>query len=182
MTEPYVKTIIIALIPIGLLLDILAYRWRKFANVIAYYEMLSMLVQGFVPFNYGNFDILVVAQQHFLSYWITVTWPGQGAIGYTVTEIVFFYVVIPLMYNIEGGTWTMGRQLAVLQMVVISFIFLSTFSMVITYIARIQGKMNFVIIENIHLLNRMHEGLVVVEQEDLDLKFATIPAVSLLKQ
>ena len=42
--------------------------------------------------------------------------------------------------------------------------------------------MNFLIVENIHLLNRMHEGLVVVDEEDMDLKFATIPAVTLLAQ
>ena len=53
--------------------------------------------------------------------------------------------------------------------------------MIVTYIARIRGKMNFLIVENIHLLNGMHEGLIVVDEEDMDLKFATIPAVTLLK-
>jgi len=86
------------------------------------------------------------------------------------------------MYELEGGSWAMGRQLAVLQMVIITFIFLSTFSMVITYIARTRGKMNFLIIENHNLLNKMHEGLVLVDEEDMNLTFATTPAATLLTQ
>ena len=88
-TEEYNKFLIIALIPIGLLLDLLALRWRKFANYIVYYEMLNMIVYAFVPFDYGNFDLLVVSQQNFLSYWITVCWPGQAALGFTATEVVY---------------------------------------------------------------------------------------------
>ena len=42
--EPYIRHIIIALIPVGFLLDLLAWRWRKFANYILYYEMVSMVV------------------------------------------------------------------------------------------------------------------------------------------
>ena len=42
--EPYVRHIIIALIPVGFLLDLFAWRSRKFANYILYYEMVSMVV------------------------------------------------------------------------------------------------------------------------------------------
>jgi len=86
------------------------------------------------------------------------------------------------VYEIDGGNWAIGRQLAMLQLILIIFSFLSIFSMIITYIAQNRGKMNFLIIENINLLDKMHEGLVLVDEQDMDLKFATIPAVTILTQ
>ena len=59
---PYVKTLIIVLLPIGLLLDLLTWRWRHFGNLIIYYELLSLLIQGFVPFDFGNFEMLLILQ------------------------------------------------------------------------------------------------------------------------
>ena len=58
--EQCVKGIFVALIPIGLIIDLIAWRWRKVANVVIYLEALNTLVQTFVPFDYGDFDLLVI--------------------------------------------------------------------------------------------------------------------------
>ena len=50
-----------------------------------------------------------------------------------------------------------------------------------TYIIRIRGRMVYLIDENINLLDKMHEGIVVLDQDDLNLKIASQPAVTLLK-
>ena len=54
-------------------------------------------------------------------------------------------------------------------------------SMTITYIAQIRGKMNELMIENLNLFNKMNEGLIVVSEKDKSLKFASQPAIRLLK-
>ena len=54
--------------------------------------------------------------------------------------------------------------------------------MLISYIARIRGKLSYQAIENMNLLNKMHEGLIVLSESDLSLKFANLPAVRLMKQ
>lgn len=36
--------------------------------------------------------------------------------------------------------------------------------------------------ENVKLLDKMHEGLVVLQKEDLGLQFASEPAISLMKK
>ena len=55
-TEAYVKFAIITLLPIGILLDVLIWRWRKLANVLLYYELVSSFVlHGFVPYDFGDF-------------------------------------------------------------------------------------------------------------------------------
>ena len=53
--------------------------------------------------------------------------------------------------------------------------------MLLTYIAQIRGRMAYLVVENLNLLDKMHEGLIVVSKADLTLKFASKPAVRLFK-
>ena len=86
------------------------------------------------------------------------------------------------MYDYEGGMWSVGRFFTNLQIIVMCFIFVTTLSMTISYIVRIRGKMGYLMIQNLKLLNKMHEGLIVVEESDMDLKFANTPAINLINQ
>lgn len=52
--EVPLTTAIIAMIPIGVLIDIICWKRRSFAKLIIYYEAVSMLLQGFVPFDFGS--------------------------------------------------------------------------------------------------------------------------------
>ena len=58
--ETYLKTTIIVMIGIGIVLDFIVWKWRKVANVLIYYELFSFMIQSCVPFDYGNFDQLVL--------------------------------------------------------------------------------------------------------------------------
>ena len=49
------------------------------------------------------------------------------------------------------------------------FLILSIVGMVVTYIAQIRGKMSRLLIENLNLLNKMHEGIIVVSEKDQSL-------------
>ena len=53
--------------------------------------------------------------------------------------------------------------------------------MTISYIVRIRGKLGQLVIENLNLLNKMHEGLILIDETDMNLKFASMPAINLLK-
>ena len=53
--------------------------------------------------------------------------------------------------------------------------------MLITYVVRIRAKMDFLFFENVSLLNKMNEGLVVIDENNRSLKFANVPAVELMK-
>lgn len=55
MTEAPVKTLITVMIVAGILLDVVVWWKRKHANWLIYYELISMLLQGFVPFDIGDF-------------------------------------------------------------------------------------------------------------------------------
>ena len=62
------------------------------------------------------------------------------------------------------------------------FALISILSMILTYIAHLRGKIIKLMVENLNLLNKMHEGLIVVSEKDKVIKFASKPAISLLKQ
>ena len=86
---------------------------------------------------------------------------------------------MPLMYDIP---WSMSRNIAILQMIIVSFVNLATSSMLFTYLIQIRGKIVYLVQENIKLLDKVHHGLIVVkDSETLELKFASEPAVRLIK-
>jgi len=53
--------------------------------------------------------------------------------------------------------------------------------MVITHIAEIRYKLGKLLAENLKLLDGMHEGLIVISEKDYSLKFASRPAIAVLK-
>lgn len=53
--------------------------------------------------------------------------------------------------------------------------------MLITYVAMIRGKMSNLIKENLNLLDKMHEGLIVLSEDYKLIQLASKPAVDLMK-
>ena len=162
-------------------MDFIVWKWRQRANLILYYELISFVVQGFVPFDYGDFDQLVLLITALFMYMCGACNTGESVIFTLLSLFLIEYIGIPLVYDLESQ-WTIGRQVAVIYILFTAFVFLTTVSMLITYIARIRGKLNYQAIENVNLLNKMHEGLIVLSESDLSLKFANLPAVQQIKQ
>jgi len=58
--KPYLLGSIITMIPIGLALDVIVWRRRHLASLLVYYELLSLIIQTFCPYDYGNFKHLLI--------------------------------------------------------------------------------------------------------------------------
>ena len=82
------------------------------------------------------------------------------------------------MFDDEINIDFIGQR--IIELLIITTV-LCLFSMAVTYIAIIRGKNNQLIEENLKLLDKMHEGLIVVTEKDLAIKFANKPARRLLK-
>ena len=82
------------------------------------------------------------------------------------------------MFDDEININFIGQR--IIELLIITTV-LCLFSMAVTYIAIIRGKNNQLIEENLKLLDKMHEGLIVVTEKDLAIKFANKPARRLLK-
>ena len=50
-----IKCICIAMLPVGVLVNICGWYSRRFANLITVYEVLVVMLQMLVPYNYGDF-------------------------------------------------------------------------------------------------------------------------------
>ena len=85
----------------------------------------------------------------------------------------------PLLFNLEISV---GFVLYNLVPTFIVFAILNVFGILVVYIAQIRGKLVQLLNENIKLLDRMHEGLMVISEKDLCLQFANRPAIAVLKQ
>ena len=85
---------------------------------------------------------------------------------------------MPNMFDDEINIDFIGQR--IIELLIITTV-LCLFSMAVTYIAIIRGKNNQLIEENLKLLDKMHEGLIVVTEKDLAIKFANKPARRLLK-
>ena len=55
-------------------------------------------------------------------------------------------------------------------------------SMIITYIVQIEIKMKKILKENLKLLDKMDEGLIMISEKDKKFQFASKPAIALLKK
>ena len=76
----------------------------------------------------------------------------------------------------------MAEVIAIILSIIYYFAIVSSMGMVITYIGQIRNKMSRLLKENLKLLDKMHEGLIVVSESGKSLKFASRPAIALIKQ
>ena len=87
-SEPVIKIILISLIPIGVLLDILICRRRHLANLLFYYEMISILLQGFVPFDFGDFGMIMLLMLMIQTYITVACDLSRNVICCTVISLI----------------------------------------------------------------------------------------------
>lgn len=103
---------------------------------------------------------------------------GPNIIAGTGVMLVISFVAFPVIKNEE---WTVSLTLNKIFNTCFGFVILTVLGMLITYIAQIRSIMNNYIKENFNLLNRMHEGIIVLTEEDMKVKFANKPAIELLQ-
>ena len=127
-----VKTVIIVLIPIGVLLDILVWRRRHFAIWIYYYELLSLLNQHFVPFDYGDFANLMLLMAMLMSFILHSCDLSRNIISCTIVSLVMMFGPNPIIYK---EIWSFGMIIGKILNAFFIFTLLTVLSMVVTYVA-----------------------------------------------
>lgn len=99
-----------------------------------------------------------------------------------IASIVVMLVTMFVPYSIlNEEAVTVGLVMNKIFNAGFGFIMLTILGMLITFIAQIKSIMNNYIKENLNLLNRMHEGIIVLAEEDRHVEFASGPAIELLK-
>ena len=162
---------IIALIPLGVLLDLLVWRRRHLAGWLIYYESLSIFVQGFVPFNFGDFQGLILIMVMIMASLNVLCDTGPAII---VSSLSVFIVESTCYSLVLKKGFSVGVLFGAIVNALACTLILTALCMMIVYIAKLKSHITILLEENISLLDKMHEGLIVVSKdENMSLKFAS---------
>jgi hypothetical protein len=87
------------MIPIGIFLDVIIWRRRHLAFLIVYYEFLSLLIQSFCPYDFGNFKYIIVFLVVNLEFVLTTNDPGPSIIVWTFFVMLFEFFQSHLVFD-----------------------------------------------------------------------------------
>ena len=87
---------------LGLGLNLLICCSRRLANLFLYYELLYFLVQGLVPYDYGDFMHFVNLSSVLIIYMTVAIKPGQSTVACTVCMLVCEFCQMPLIYRFQN--------------------------------------------------------------------------------
>jgi len=153
--------------------------WRReLSRYIIYFEVLVYYVYAFLPWDYGDFreSITLITM---LGNFILVGADLKGSIVATTLSVITTELVI--MYIAQNQSYTVISVLSSLMNTVFCFCICTTLGAMIVYMAQLRAKLATLMKEKVNLFDKMHEGIIVVDKADLSLKFASKPAVGLVK-
>ena len=180
-SEQCVKVTIITLIPIGITLDILVWKYRHYASLLYIYEMISLSVHSFMPFDKGDFASVLLLGIVSLMFVVMSRMNRSDILISVLTIIVIEFLVYPSM---QEERLTAGDIVSKVTSILYTVVMLTVLSMAITYVAQIKGKMSVLMVENLNLLDRMDEGLIVLSTDSSsgnsrNVEFTSEPAINL---
>ena len=91
----------LAMILLGVVLDILAWKYRMLPTLVVYYECCYALIESLVPFDYGRFELTIALQSAIITYLIAVCKTGVSTIAITVSLTLNLLMIQPLLHDNE---------------------------------------------------------------------------------
>jgi len=137
------------------------------------------MIGGLMPLNYGvtnnGYYFLKMVYENIL-YAVDI---GPSIILSTIAITIILIIEEPLVYSLEINASFLITKLSIC---ILTFGVCTLLGMVVVYIVQIKGQLVKLMVENLNLLDKMDEGLIVISEKDLSIRFASRPAVALLKQ
>ena len=178
-TEDIVTAMMWIMIVLGVILDLLICKFSSLNKIIIYFELIMTIIYSMVPFEYGGVANIGNVLNTIMTAYAYSNHTRRNFVAVLLTTAIIQFNILPILYNIEiNAIFFLVRFLDVF----IVFIFCYFFRMFLVYIAILRGDKDQLMIENMKLIDKMHEGIIVVSEKDHDIKFANKPAISLLKQ
>ena len=177
-TQDVIKFSLVTMAILGLILDLVICRYNILAKWLIYFELINAILNSFMPLESGYMTWVLPAATAFSLHVGYSCEQRSSTIAITVFFTFITMMIHPILYNQTTTALAIANRIPLCFAV---FIFSAIVGMTVTYIVRIQGRMRNLIIENLKLLDGMHEGLIVISENDLGLKFASRPAIEVLK-
>lgn len=116
---------------LGILINILIWKYRSYANLIIYFETLDALIGGLMPLNYGvtntGYYFLKMVYENVL-YAVDI---GPSIIVTTIAITIILLIEEPVVYDIEIN---MSFVIAKLSICILTFVVCTLLGMVVVYI------------------------------------------------
>ena len=74
---------------LGVILDLLCWRWRKVANTLFYYECFFMVITSLIPMNYGSYQSFITC----IELLILVVMIGCKAGLDIITATIMYFII-----------------------------------------------------------------------------------------
>ena len=162
---------------IGALLDILCYKYRKLAHLIFYMETLLAVSEAGLPLKHAiEMPVYVRAFLGVTLLLVLFTGSHIQLIFHMVLFVLSMLVLIPIMYNMTTISVLVSHLIYSL-----GYIFFCTLmSATLIYISKLHNKLDTVNVENVKLLDGMHEGLLIISKKEKSTMFCNKPAQKIL--
>lgn len=170
-------TLIMVFIAVGVLMDILIWKWRWLGRYLFYLECCGVVIYSLLPIDLGDLgeiQIVAILAQSFLVFGCDV---GYDMIGALATICLNSLVVYPFVYRQTLDSVLITHKLTNIVAVAMMSIVVTLF---FTYIARIRAQMEELIAENLGMLTHLSEGLLLVDKQNPKFNLCTAPAFSIL--
>ena len=87
------------LIALGIAVDVLAWRSRKLASLILYYEMINTICQSFCPHDQGDFEGIVLVALILALNSVFFCDLKRNSVACVATTIIILFVCYPIVYS-----------------------------------------------------------------------------------
>ena len=166
----------------GFILDLLSCYRALISRFLYHFELVFLLVQGAIPYDYGDFTLEIISVYTILLF---VVFSSKEA-GRITANILLTMICLTIVFHLEipllsTEKWKTNKFILYSGALVLNFIALTCVSMISTNRRKRFTQIKDVIVDNLSLIDKMHEGLIVLSEPDLNLVFANIPAVTLLQ-
>ena len=158
-----------ALVVVGAILDVVAFKWRKLASLFLSLEMLTRLVSLCYPnvatFEYDEIKFIMTFITCFVCFYSNM-WPEIVLITGSYMFSLYFGLVV-----VNGGEMSFGTFWVYSALGFLTFIGCTICAMICINSVRLHEKLDNAHESSMHLLNGMHEGILILEMNEGHQKF-----------
>ena len=126
-----------------------------------------------IPSNEYNYFPAMVFFAGFLFFVFFYTDSGASIIFLSITQVIWNFMLVQWIYEDEVTVFDIFEKLS---LTILLFLICSMLAVLVLYISSLQMRMKSFNMENIKLLDGMHEGLLILTKSDKKIMFCNKPS------
>ena len=172
-----IKYVSICLVLVSCVLALAIYKRRGLVDFILYLELLHLTFLTTIPSPNNNYTDLYTLMVHYWMFTAFYTNKGGQIIVSVLSQTFATFFILPIIFM---KPLTFGSVISKVSLAVALFVICMTLAIMLEYIGKLHARMKNTNTENMHLLDGMHEGLLIVDKAQKGVMFCNRPAQKLL--